>query len=282
MTAPQRERGEQHREPTADADRRHRGDVPGRHGGLAERGRHGPLDHRADGARSERRSRPGRTVSWSWPGKIGPSAPGSPSSPPWRPVSRAAARPARCRNTHSGAPYARLETIARATQPVIARHGFLALVRHRGVADPGASAGEMHLRPRGRTRARLPPRPAARHGGRTGKANKTPIQGIGSTITYARRYLILQVFNIALTNDPDDTDGAPAADASEDVISDAQAENAAQPPHRARHRPGEVPARLRRRERARPSGQPLRRGAGRHRARRRPACPAGGPLTWPS
>ncbi len=123
----------------------------------------------------------------------------------------------------------------------------------------------------------LPPDTA----GAQGKANKTPIQGIGSTITYARRYLVLQVFNIALTNDPDDTDGAPAADASEDVISDAQAETFAQSPHQARDRPGKflrvfavesVPDL--------PAGA-LRRGPGRHRACRRPTRPAGGPLTWP-
>ncbi|WP_187294293.1 ERF family protein [Methylobacterium sp. B1] len=128
------------------------------------------------------------------------------------------------RNTHSGAPYARLETIARATQPVIARHGFSLSF------DTEASPIQGHLRVKctcaheaGHERAYhldLPPDTA----GAQGKANKTPIQGIGSAITYARRYLVLQVFNIALTNDPDDTDGAPAADASEDVISDSQAE----------------------------------------------------------
>ncbi|MBE7203309.1 MAG: ERF family protein [Parafilimonas terrae] len=128
------------------------------------------------------------------------------------------------RNTHSGAPYARLETIARATQPIIARHGFSLSF------DTEASPIQGHLRVKctcahkaGHERAYhldLPPDTA----GAQGKANKTPIQGIGSTITYARRYLVLQVFNIALTNDPDDTDGTPMADASEDVISDAQAE----------------------------------------------------------
>lgn len=66
----------------------------------------------------------------------------------------------------------------------------------------------------------LPPDTA----GAQGKANKTPIQGIGSTITYARRYLVLQVFNIALTNDPDDTDGASERAVTEDVISDEQGE----------------------------------------------------------
>ncbi|WP_426314557.1 ERF family protein [Methylobacterium fujisawaense] len=128
------------------------------------------------------------------------------------------------RNTHSGAPYARLETIARATQPIIARHGFSLSYD----TQPSPIAGHLRIRctcahAAGHERdyhLDLPPDTA----GTQGRANKTPIQGIGATITYGRRYLVLQVFNIALTNDPDDTDGAPAADASEDVISDSQAE----------------------------------------------------------
>ncbi|WP_331315738.1 ERF family protein [Methylobacterium mesophilicum] len=128
------------------------------------------------------------------------------------------------RNTHFGAPYARLETIARATQPIIARHG-LALSFD---TQPSPIAGHLRIRcicahAAGHERdyhLDLPPDTA----GSQGRANKAPIQGIGATITYGRRYLVLQVFNIALTNDPGATDGAPAADASADVISDAQAE----------------------------------------------------------
>ncbi len=101
----------------------------------------------------------------------------------------------------------------------------------------------MHLCACRRARAGLLSRFASRHGRHPGRANKTPIQGIGATITYGRRYLVLQVFNIALTNDPDDTDGAPAADGSEDV-SRMPKPRPAQPSHRARDRPGQVPARL--------------------------------------
>jgi len=127
------------------------------------------------------------------------------------------------RNTHSGAAYARLESIAKATAPIIARHGFSLSF------DTEPSPIQSNLRvtctcahEAGHERAYhldLPPDTA----GAQGKANKTPIQGIGSTITYARRYLVLQVFNIALTNDPYDTDGAPAG-GNDDVISDEQAE----------------------------------------------------------
>ncbi|MGX9983928.1 ERF family protein [Methylobacterium fujisawaense] len=127
------------------------------------------------------------------------------------------------RNSHSGASYARLESIAKATAPIIARHGFSLSF------DTEPSPIQGHLRvsctcahEAGHERAYhldLPPDTA----GAQGKANKTPIQGIGSTITYARRYLVLQVFNIALTNDPHDTDGAPAGGEDDGAISDEQA-----------------------------------------------------------
>ncbi|MFF9549366.1 MULTISPECIES: ERF family protein [Bacteria] len=126
------------------------------------------------------------------------------------------------RNSHSGASYARLESIAKATAPIIARHGFSLSFD----TEPSPIQGNLRVtctcaHGAGHERAYhldLPPDTA----GAQGKANKTPIQGIGSTITYARRYLVMQVFNIALTNDPHDTDGAPAG--GDDVISDEQAE----------------------------------------------------------
>lgn len=127
------------------------------------------------------------------------------------------------RNTHSGAAYARLESIAKATAPIIARHGFSLSFD----TEPSPIQGNLRVtctcaHEAGHERAYhldLPPDTA----GAQGKANKTPIQGIGSTITYARRYLVLQVFNIALTNDPHDTDGAPVG-GSEDAVSDEQAD----------------------------------------------------------
>lgn len=128
------------------------------------------------------------------------------------------------RNTHSGAAYARLESIAKATAPIIARHGFSLSFG----TEPSPIQGNLRVactcaHEAGHERAYhldLPPDTA----GAQGKANKTPIQGIGSTITYARRYLVLQVFNIALTNDPHDTDGAPDGGEDDGAISDEQYE----------------------------------------------------------
>lgn len=43
--------------------------------------------------------------------------------------------------------------------------------------------------------------------GSKGRANKTPVQAIGSTITYLRRYLLKMVLNLVDKNDPLDDDG---------------------------------------------------------------------------
>lgn len=43
--------------------------------------------------------------------------------------------------------------------------------------------------------------------GSAGKVNKTGIQALGSTIQYSKRYLICEIFNVAITNDRRDTDG---------------------------------------------------------------------------
>ena len=43
--------------------------------------------------------------------------------------------------------------------------------------------------------------------GSRGSTNKTQVQAVGSSVTYARRYLLMMVFNIVLEDDPDDDDG---------------------------------------------------------------------------
>jgi len=49
--------------------------------------------------------------------------------------------------------------------------------------------------------------------GSAGKINKTPIQALGSTISYARRYLELMIFDVSTT---DDNDGEPIANSISD------------------------------------------------------------------
>ena len=108
------------------------------------------------------------------------------------------------KNTQSNSTYARLETINKAITPVITEHGFsmsfgtedspkdghyrvTCVVAHRD-----GYSREYH--------ADLPSDTA----GFKGNANKTLIQGFGSTVSYGRRYLTLLIFNVALTNEDDD------------------------------------------------------------------------------
>jgi hypothetical protein len=111
-------------------------------------------------------------------------------------------------NAHTSSKYAKLETIDREMRPVYTRHGFS--VRYGSappvregwiritctVAHSGGYFEENYLD--------APPDVS----GSQGKTNKTPIQAVGSSVTYLRRYLLAMVFNIVLATDDDDDDGA--------------------------------------------------------------------------
>ena len=109
-------------------------------------------------------------------------------------------------NDHTKSRYARLESIDERIRPVYTRHGFslsfdgttsqdrtvevTCIVSHRdGYSRSYKLAGELDGT------------------GSQGKANKTGIQAIGSTVSYLRRYLTCMIFNIVLANE--DRDGAP-------------------------------------------------------------------------
>lgn len=113
------------------------------------------------------------------------------------------------RNTHTNSNYAALDAIARAAQPVIARHGF------------GLSFGTLDSKRDGYIRMfcdvthaagfckRIESDLALDAAGSQGKTNKTAIQAFGSTTTYGRRYLMCMVFNIATGEDNDGNAAAP-------------------------------------------------------------------------
>ena len=111
-------------------------------------------------------------------------------------------------NTHTKSRYAKLETIDRAMRPVYTRHGFSVRFGSQPsprqgwmritctVAHTGGHYEENYLD--------APPDDA----GTQGRTNKTPIQSVGSSVTYLRRYLLTMVFNIVLSDDIDqDADG---------------------------------------------------------------------------
>lgn len=135
------------------------------------------------------------------------------------------------KNDHTRSRYARLETISAAIKPVITENGFSLsygtdrspLDNHYGVTCLVAhSAGFSRL-----YRADIP----IDANGAKGIANKTATHAFGSTMSYGRRYLLLMVFDIALTNEDDDGQAAGRRQPPQqqiatggDVITDAQAE----------------------------------------------------------
>lgn len=108
------------------------------------------------------------------------------------------------KNDHTKSKYAKLEAVAEAIMPVITKHGFSLSF---GTED---SPKEGHYRVVCRTSHRAGHRETtygdfpADAAGSQGKANKTAIQAMGSTITYGRRYLTLMVFNVALKDEDND------------------------------------------------------------------------------
>lgn len=118
-------------------------------------------------------------------------------------------------NDHLRNRYARLETIDAAMRPIYTSHGFS--VRFGSAPSPRegdiriictvAHAGgyfeENHL-----------DAPIGVTGSQGGRTATTPVQAVGSAVTYLRRYLLGMVFNIVLANDDDDGEGTRRAAAA--------------------------------------------------------------------
>lgn len=120
------------------------------------------------------------------------------------------------KNSHLGNRYARLETIDAAMRPIYTRHGFS--VRFGSAPSPrdgdiriictvahsGGYFEENHL-----------DAPLGTVGSQGGRTATTPVQAVGSAVTYLRRYLLTMVFNIVLADDDDDGEGTRRAAATE-------------------------------------------------------------------
>lgn len=107
------------------------------------------------------------------------------------------------RNPHTNSPYARLETIAAQVDPFIIRHGFSISYG----TDPSGAAGTLRLyvdirHREGHTERVYGDFPADKSGA------MNPIQGVGSTYTYARRYLLCNALNITVRGQDNDGGGS--------------------------------------------------------------------------
>jgi hypothetical protein len=104
--------------------------------------------------------------------------------------------------------YARLETVAAAIRPVYTSEGFT-LEFSEGVSPlPNHRRVLCQVQHRGGHKKEFHLDSPIDDVGAQGKANKTAIQGLGSMISYLRRYLTLMIFNIVVADEDNDGNGA--------------------------------------------------------------------------
>jgi hypothetical protein len=115
-------------------------------------------------------------------------------------------------NDQTNSRYARLETIDAAIRPIYSRHGFhLSFNGDEQAAGDGIRIVCDVIHRGGHTRIYRLPSELDTAGPRGG-ANKTPLHGLGSAITYLRRYLTVMIFNLVLRNEDTDGNRPPADD----------------------------------------------------------------------
>lgn len=118
-------------------------------------------------------------------------------------------------NDQTRSRYARLETIDAAIRPIYTRHGFTLEFNSEAIDGPNERivCEVSHISGHSK-KFQLEAAPDI--AGPQGKANKTQLHGLASTVSYLRRYLTCMIFNIVLSNE--DNDGnrrAPANDTGE-------------------------------------------------------------------
>lgn len=120
--------------------------------------------------------------------------------------------------------YVRLETVTKLLDPLIARNNFsLSFGMSNSPMDEHYRITAALSHKSGHKRDYFIDLPADTKGAK-GNDNKTAVQGIGSTISYGRRYLTLMIFNVAVRNEDDDgAGGEPAKAISAEQIKDLRA-----------------------------------------------------------
>lgn len=111
-------------------------------------------------------------------------------------------------NKHTKSRYATLEAVNFAIQPVIAEHGF-SLSFGEGETNKNDHyrivATIRHINGHAEQEHMDVPADGA---GAKGNSNKNATQAFGSSVTYARRYLTMAIFNLSITGEDDDGDKA--------------------------------------------------------------------------
>lgn len=108
------------------------------------------------------------------------------------------------RNPHAGNRYASLDAVDTAIRPIYTRHGFSV----RFGTEPSPTTGWLrvtctlaHAAGHWETYHLDSPLDVV---GAKGTTNKTAVQGVGSTVSYLRRYLVLMAFNVVVDRSEDD------------------------------------------------------------------------------
>jgi hypothetical protein len=112
-------------------------------------------------------------------------------------------------NKHTKSKYPKLETVTRIIKPTYTKHGFSLSFGSRESPLPNhllITCDCMHDKGHTRQYELNCPYDTA---GAQGTANKTPIQGMGSSASYGRRYLKLMIFDVSVVDE--DNDGQDAA-----------------------------------------------------------------------
>jgi ERF superfamily len=109
-------------------------------------------------------------------------------------------------NAHTKSKYATLEIIDAAIRPIYTKHGFSLTFNSPTADDKGVLMTCTALHNLGHSE------PYSLHGeldmsGPQGKANKTPIQGLSSSVTYLQRILTRMIFNLVFSNEDKDGNG---------------------------------------------------------------------------
>jgi hypothetical protein len=110
-------------------------------------------------------------------------------------------------NTHIGNKYAKLEKIDGIMRPIYTKHGFSVRYGSRqSPRDGWIQVTCVVAHDAGHMEEHALDAPPDTEGTR-GKQNKTGAQGVGSVVTYLRRYLQMMAFNMVLADEDDDGNG---------------------------------------------------------------------------
>jgi hypothetical protein len=123
------------------------------------------------------------------------------------------------KNKHSGSMYADIDAIHTACKPVWTKHGFSIVGGSKPCDIPGHITMTLEVLHSGGHSKLFEDNWPLDISGKDGNANKTPIQGKGSSTTYARRYMELSIFDLAISRLDNDGQSHAAKKPEKETVS---------------------------------------------------------------